>query len=329
LNVLVSGGAGYIGSHVAKEILGRGYGVVILDNLSKGHRGAVSGGVFVHGDCGDTGLVKEIVKENRISAVVHLAADSLVGESMVRPEIYCRNNLGNGIEFITALVEAGVRRFILSSTAAVYGEPEYTPIDEEHPVRPVNVYGATKLMLEQILSWYERAYGLRYVSLRYFNAAGADHGGEIGEDHDPETHLIPLVLQAALGKREKVSIFGTDYPTSDGTCLRDYIHVTDLALAHVLALEALGNGGPSAIYNLGNERGHSVCEVVEAVRRVTGRDFPVEEGPRREGDPAVLVAGSGKIKRELGWRPRFGGLDDIVRTAWEWHRRHPDGWGQT
>lgn len=267
-----------------------------------------------------------MVTEYRIDAVIHLAADSLVGESIARPEKYCQNNLSNGIGFITSLVEAGVRKFILSSTAAVYGEPGYTPIDEKHPARPVNVYGSTKLMLEEILSWHERAYGLRYISLRYFNAAGADLEGNIGEDHDPETHLIPLLMQAALGKRDKVTIYGTNYPTPDGTCLRDYIHVTDLAVAHILALEALESGGPSAVYNLGNEQGHSVREVIETVRRVTGRDFVVEEGPPREGDPAVLVASSQKIRRELGWMPRYGDLEVIVRTAWEWHRNHPDGY---
>jgi len=326
LNVLVTGGAGYIGSHVVLELLRLGYRVVTLDDLSRGHRAAVAGGVFVEGNCGDGALVRDLVERYDITAAVHLAADSQVGESMARPDKYCGNNLGNGINLLTALVQAGVRQFILSSTAAVYGEPEYTPIDEEHPTRPVNVYGGTKLMLEQILGWYERAFGLRYVSLRYFNAAGADPEGDIGEDHDPETHLIPLVMQAAMGRREKVVIYGTDYPTPDGTCLRDYIHVTDLAAAHVLALEALQEGGPPAVYNLGNERGHSVREVVETVRRVTGRDFPVEEGPRRAGDPAVLVASSRKIRRELGWRPRYGDLEQIVRTAWEWHRRHPAGY---
>ncbi|AGL02725.1 UDP-glucose 4-epimerase GalE [Desulfoscipio gibsoniae] len=325
-NILVTGGAGYIGSHVVQELLKRDYTVVTLDNLSKGHRGAVVGGVFVQGDCGNSMLVGELVKQHQINAVVHLAADSLVGESMTRPDKYCRNNLGNGIEFLTALVDAGVRQFILSSTAAVYGEPEYTPIDEAHPTRPVNVYGGTKLMLEQILGWYEHAYGLRFVALRYFNAAGADPGGNIGEDHNPETHLIPLVMQAALGKREKVTILGTNYPTPDGTCLRDYIHVSDLAVAHVLALEALQAGEPSAVYNLGNEQGHSVREVVDTVRRVTGRDFTVEEGPPREGDPAVLVASSRKIKDCLKWQPRYGELEEIVRTAWAWHSNHPDGY---
>lgn len=326
MNVLVTGGAGYIGSHVVKELLKRDYRVVTLDNLSKGHRDAVAGGVFVQGDCGDSVLVGELVKQYQINAVVHLAADSLVGESMTRPDKYCRNNLGNGVEFLTALVKAGVRQFILSSTAAVYGEPEYTPIDEAHTTRPINVYGGTKLMLEQILSWYERAFGLRYTALRYFNAAGADPDGNIGEDHDPETHLIPLVMQAALGKRDKITIYGTNYPTPDGTCLRDYIHVSDLAVAHILALQALEAGGASAVYNLGNERGYSVREVVDAVRRVTGRDFAVEEGLRREGDPAVLVASSRKIKESLNWQPRYGELEDIIRTAWAWHSNHPDGY---
>ena len=327
MSVLVAGGAGYIGSHAVKELLIKGHRVVVLDNLSRGCREAVAPGcVFVCGDCGDAALVKNLVIEYKINSVVHLAADSLVGESMVRPDKYCRNNLGKGINFLTALVESGVGRFILSSTAAVYGEPEYSPIDEGHPTRPVNVYGGTKLMLEQILDWYERAYGLRYVSLRYFNAAGADPGGDIGEDHSPETHLIPLVIQAALGKLEKVTIYGTDYPTPDGTCIRDYIHVSDLAAANILALEALRAGSPSAVYNLGNELGSSVREVVETVRRVSGRDFLVAVGPRREGDPAVLVASSQKIKRDLGWQPRYGDLETIVKTAWEWHKRHPEGY---
>lgn len=321
MNVLVTGGAGYIGSHVVKELLKRDYNVVTLDNLGKGRRSAVAGGVFVHGDCGDAALVRELADEYKITAAVHLAADSLVGESMARPDKYCRNNLNNGINLLTALVEAGVRQFILSSTAAVYGNPEYTPIDEAHPTKPVNVYGGTKLMLEEILGWYDQAYGLRYTSLRYFNAAGADPGGDMGENHNPETHLIPLVMQAALGKRKNVVIYGTDYPTPDGTCLRDYIHVSDLAAAHILALEALQAGNLSAVYNLGNEQGHSVRQVVETVRQITGRNFVVEEGPAREGDPAVLVASSRKIKKELGWKPLYGNLEDIVRTAWEWHRR--------
>jgi UDP-glucose 4-epimerase len=259
--------------------------------------------------------------------VVHLAADSLVGESMVKPARYCRNNLINGINLLDALIGRGVCCFIFSSTAAVYGEPQEVPITEDHPARPVNVYGATKLMLENVLDWYDRAYGLRYVSLRYFNAAGADESAAMGEDHDPETHLIPIVLQAALGLREKVTVFGDDYPTPDGTCIRDYIHVTDLAAAHALAVDALLSGRPSAVYNLGNERGHSVREVIDTARRVTGRDIPVETGFRREGDPAVLVAGSHKIQRELGWRPRYDDLETIIRTAWEWHRRHPGGYG--
>lgn len=326
MRILVTGGAGYIGSHVVKELLKREYKVVTLDNLAKGHRNAVAGGVFVHGDCGNALLIIKLIRDHKIEAVMHFAGDSLVGESMSRPDIYCLNNLGSGIGLLTALVEAGVRKFILSSTAAVYGEPEYTPIDEEHPARPVNVYGGTKLMLEEILRWYAQAFGLKYISLRYFNAAGADPDGVLGEDHNPETHLIPLVIQAALGRRKSITIHGTDYPTPDGTCIRDYIHVTDLAEAHILALEALQNGCPSAVYNLGNEEGHSVRQVIETVRKVSGRDFLIEEGPRREGDPAILVASSQKIRRELGWQPRYGDLETIVKTAWNWHRNHPEGY---
>ncbi|MCF8022832.1 MAG: UDP-glucose 4-epimerase GalE [Clostridiales bacterium] len=321
MNVIVTGGAGYIGSHVVKELLKRNYGVIVLDDLSSGHRDAVPGGIFVHGDCGDRELVKDIVEMHDIDAAIHLAASSLVGESMENPDKYYLNNVSNGINFLSALLHTGVRKFIFSSTAAVYGEPEYNPIDEDHPLCPINVYGKTKLMLENILEDYDQAYGMRYISLRYFNAAGADVEGDTGEDHDPETHLIPIIMQAVLGKRDKIMIYGDDYPTRDGTCLRDYIHVTDLADAHVLALEALHEGKPSAVYNLGNEQGHSVREVVDAVRRVTGRDFNEETGPRREGDPAVLVAGSQKIRRELGWQPCYGDLEEIVRTAWNWHRR--------
>ncbi|MDI6711245.1 MAG: UDP-glucose 4-epimerase GalE [Bacillota bacterium] len=328
MKVLVTGGAGYIGSHVVKELLARGYRTVTLDDLRKGHRAAVAGGAFIEGDCGDAELVARVCREYGVEAAVHLAADSLVGESMADPARYCRNNLAGGIGLLDVLLACGVRRFIFSSTAAVYGEPEEVPITEEHPTRPVNVYGATKFVFEQILEWYDRAYGLRYVSLRYFNAAGADESGEIGEDHRPETHLVPIVLQAALGKRDKVTVFGDDYPTPDGTCVRDYIHVTDLAQAHVLALEALLAGRPSAVYNLGSERGHSVREVIETARRVTGREIPVETGPRRAGDPAVLVAGSARIRRELGWAPRCGDLETIVRTAWAWHARHPEGYGE-
>jgi UDP-glucose 4-epimerase len=330
MHVLVTGGAGYIGSHTVKELLRSGYRVTVLDNLSRGHRAVVrvlAGAEFVWGDIADRELVVGLVRSRGIQAVLHFAALSLVGESVAEPSLYYHNNVVRSLSLLEAVREAGVPYFIFSSTAAVYGEPVNVPIEEDHPLVPTNPYGATKLSFEEALRWYGTAYGLKYIILRYFNAAGADPEGELGEDHQPETHLIPLVLQAALGLRPKVTIFGTDYPTPDGTCVRDYIHVTDLAAAHVLALRALEGGLPPGVYNLGNERGYSVREVVEVARRVTSRDFPVVEGDRRPGDPAVLVASSRRIREELGWRPRYGDLETILRTAWEWHRRHPEGYG--
>lgn len=330
MRVLVTGGAGYIGSHTVKELLRAGYGVTVLDDLSRGHRAVAKilpDAEFVWGDTADGDLVRDLLRSRRVEAVLHFAAFSLVGESVADPALYYRNNVVKGVSLLESVRKEHVPHFIFSSTAAVYGEPVRVPLEEDHPLVPANPYGATKLAFEQALRWYGEAYGVKYLTLRYFNAAGADPAGDIGEDHRPETHLIPAVLEAALGRREAVTIFGTDYPTPDGTCIRDYIHVTDLAAAHVLALRALAGGCGSGALNLGNEQGASVREVVEAARRVTGKDFEVIEGPRRAGDPAVLVASSRRVKEELGWRLRYGDLETIIGTAWEWHRRHPEGYG--
>ena len=326
MKVLVTGGAGYIGSQVALDLSRRGHEPVVLDNLSKGHREAVLAGKLVVGNIGDDKLVKRIIEEEQIDAVVHLAADSLVGESMTHPEKYFRNNIVNGLTLLETIVSCGVKRFVFSSTAAVYGEPNQVPIVEEHPKQPTNNYGFSKLTFEGMLDAFNHAHGLRYISLRYFNAAGADPEANIGEDHKPESHLIPIVLQAALGLREQLELFGVDYPTPDGTCIRDYIHVSDLSQAHLLALEALKAGADSTVYNLGNGQGYSNREVIETARRVTGRKISVRESERRSGDPAVLVASSEKIRRELGWKPVYPELEQIVETAWRWHERHPMGY---
>jgi UDP-glucose 4-epimerase len=325
LKLLVTGGAGYIGSHTIRELVKRGHRVVVLDNLSQGHAAAVPEGLLVRGDTGDRALLEHLCTEFEIEAVLHFAAGSLVGDSVRRPAAYYHNNVVKGLRLLDAMVESGVQYLVFSSTAAVYGEPRQVPIPEDHPVVPANPYGATKLALEEALQWYGAAYGLRFVSLRYFNAAGADPAGDIGEDHDPETHLIPLVLKAALGTGPELTVFGTDYPTPDGTCIRDYIHVNDLAEAHVLALEALAAGAPSTVYNLGNGSGYSVLEVVRAAGEVVGKPVKVNYGARRPGDPAVLVAGAEKIKERLNWRPRFSGLRAIIETAWRWHRSRPRG----
>lgn len=325
MNILVTGGAGYIGSHTVRELVNRKHRVVVLDNLSKGHEAAVKDAELVRGDTADRELLKNLFKEYRVEAVMHFAASSLVGESVRHPSGYYHNNVVKGLSLLDAMVESGVRHLVFSSTAAVYGEPREVPIPEDHPASPTNPYGATKLALEGAMRWYEEAYGLRYTSLRYFNAAGADPAGDIGEDHDPETHLIPLVLKVALGLMPRLEVFGTDYPTPDGTCVRDYIHVNDLADAHVLALEALASGFPSTVYNLGNGSGYSVLEVIRAAEEVVGRPITVNYGARRPGDPAALVAGSEKIRAELGWRPRLNDLRAIIETAWRWHRSHPRG----
>lgn len=326
MNILVTGGAGYIGSIVVEELIRRGYSVVVLDNLSTGHRAAVHPqATFVYGDLADRQTVRILFETYPIDAVMHFASYTLVAESMELPFKYLGENVTNGLNLLQEAVAHGVRRFILSSTANLFDRPRRIPIDEEEDIVPGSPYGESKNLLERILSWLDRIHGFRYAALRYFNAAGASPSGERGEDHDPETHLIPLVLRVALGLEEKVTIYGDDYPTRDGTCVRDYIHVTDLAQAHILALEALDQG--SRTYNLGNGQGFTVKEVIETCRDVTGYPIPAVVGPRRPGDPAVLVASSEKIRRELGWKPRYPDLRTMVEHAWNWHRTHPHGYG--
>jgi len=323
---LVTGGAGYIGSHTALELLEANGEVVIVDNLQKGHRSAVRGGKFYQGDLRDEAFLDSVFRENQIDEVVHFAADSLVGESVSDPLKYYNNNMVSAFRLLGKMNEYGVKRLVFSSTAATYGEPENTPILETDRTLPTNPYGETKLSVEKALKWADQAYGIKYISLRYFNAAGAHIGGEIGEDHRPETHLIPIVLQAALGQRDSVQVFGEDYNTPDGSCIRDYIHVTDLATAHILALRHLRDGGASNIFNLGNGTGFSVKEVIKAAREVTGVDIKEVKGPRRAGDPAVLVASSKRIRDELKWEPKYSDLSRIIETAWQWHKNHPNGY---
>jgi UDP-glucose 4-epimerase len=319
--ILVVGGAGYIGSHMVKDLLDTGYGVVTLDDLSTGHRELVLGGEFVEGGLGDPVLLDNLFSTHNISAVMHFAAFSLVGESVENPLKYYRNNMAATAELLDSMIRHNVKRFIFSSTAAVYGEPVEIPITENHPCNPTSPYGASKMAVERMLEDCDSAYGLKYISLRYFNAAGADESGKIGERHDNETHLIPLILEVATGRRENIKIFGTHYPTPDGTCIRDYIHVSDLTRAHLLALKALMSGGESAVYNLGNNRGHSVREVIELARKVTGKPIPAIKADKRPGDPAVLIASSDKIKKELAWKPEYEDLETIIKSAWVWHHK--------
>ncbi|MBN1945788.1 MAG: UDP-glucose 4-epimerase GalE [Bradymonadales bacterium] len=317
--ILVAGGAGYIGSHAVIALLERGYQVLVVDDLSTGRRELLQPGCSLEeGDLGDPEFIRGVFARYPVAAVMHFAAFSIVPESVSDPVKYYRNNVAKTVTLLDAMLDAGCKVFILSSTAAVYGEPERTPIEEGMPTRPTNPYGRSKLMIEQILADVAAARPLHYTSLRYFNAAGADPGLRAGELHEPETHLIPIILQVAAEIRPSVTVFGTDYPTHDGSCIRDYIHVTDLAEAHLLALDHLLGGGSSGVYNLGNGTGFSVLEVIETARRVTGRKVHLVEGPRRPGDPAVLVASSARIARDLGWRPRHQELEQIIDTAWRW-----------
>lgn len=327
MRIIVTGGAGYIGSVTAAELIGAGHEVVVLDNLYQGHRDAVPPEArFVECDLADREALRQVFAESGpVDGVMHFASYTLVGESMALPLKYLRDNVVNAANLLEAAAEAGTKRFILSSTANLFDEPERIPIDEDEAIVPGSPYGESKQTIERMLHWFDRIHGLRYAALRYFNAAGCTP--DRGEDHDPETHLIPLVLQVALGQREAITVFGDDYPTRDGTCVRDYIHVVDLAQAHILGLQGIDVLG-SRSYNLGNGQGYSVLEVIDAARRVTGEPIPHEIGPRRPGDPATLIASSEAIRRDLGWQPRFPDLDDIVASAWEWHRRHPDGYGR-
>ncbi len=316
--ILVVGGAGYIGSHMVWLLGQKGVDVVTLDNLSSGHRDAVLHGQFVLGDIADRLILDKVFGEHKFDAVMHFASFIQVGESVLDPAKYYQNNVVNTLNLLNAMRAHGVDKFIFSSTAAIFGEPEYVPIGEAHPQSPINPYGWSKRMVEQVLADYDRAYNLKSVCLRYFNAAGAHPDGLLGERHDPETHLIPLVLQAASGQRPHITVFGRDYDTPDGTCIRDYIHILDLAEAHWLALQHLQSGGETRAYNLGNGNGYSVNEVIETARRITGRAIPVQEGRRREGDPARLVADAGKIQQDLGWQPLYADLDIIVKHVWNW-----------
>ena len=326
MNGLVVGGAGYIGSHCVRQLRAAGHRPVVLDNFVFGHRGAVDGGVPVYeGELGDPYTVAPILREEGIGLVMHFAAFAYVGESVEDPRKYYENNFVATLRLLEAMLDGGVRKFVFSSTCATYGEPERLPITEETPQRPINPYGQTKLDVENCLRFFADAYGLSSASFRYFNAAGAAEDGSIGEDHDPETHLIPLVFDAATGRREHIRIFGTDYPTPDGTCLRDYVHVDDLSRAHIAVFDRLETPGAAYFYNLGTGTPNSVREVIGAVEAVTGRKVPVEEAPRRPGDPPALYADSRKAQRELGWEIRYPELDAIIASAWRWHEAHPDG----
>lgn len=326
MNILVTGGAGYIGSHTVRALIDAGFTPIVVDNFSRGHRSAIPKGVkVIELDIADSKLVN-IMKDNNIKGIMHFAAHSQVGESMINPSIYYENNVVGSYRLIESARQAGVQYFVFSSTAAVYGEPEEVPIVETTKLQPTNVYGRTKLMIEEMLHDYSAIYGSTYVALRYFNAAGADESGNIGEDHSPETHLIPLVLEAALKKRPHITVFGTDYDTSDGTCIRDYIHVTDLASAHVLAMNYLINGGESRAFNLGSGNGFSVKDIIETAKKVTEIDIPVEYGERRVGDPCTLIASSECIKDVLGWKPQHSELSQIIGDAWRWHQSHPMGY---
>src|SRR5687768_555780 len=321
MNVLVTGGAGYIGSICVEELINAGHAVAVLDNLSEGHRSAVDPRAkFVEGNLGDGELVAQTIKDAKAEAIIHFAAQALVGESMQNPGKYFRNNVGLGLELLDAAVRNGARKFVFSSTCATYGPPDRVPMTEDLPQRPINPYGESKLMFEKMLEWYRKIHGLEFVAFRYFNAAGAS--GKYGEHHRIETHLIPNVLKVPLGQATQCEIYGTDYPTPDGTCIRDYIHIIDLAQAHMLAMQP----GKQGFYNLGNGEGYSVREVIKMCERVSGKTIKALEKPRRPGDPPRLVASAQKAVTELGWKPKFAKLEDIVSTAWEWHKAHPSGY---
>ena len=326
MSILVTGGAGYIGSHCVAALIDRGVDVVVVDDLSKGHKASLKGGRLYVGSVADKEFLRNVFEQESIEAVIHFAAYSLVGESMTVPEQYFRNNVTAGLSLIETMIEHKVPYLVFSSTAATFGEPERVPIEEDDRQVPTNPYGESKLIVEHMLKWCDQAHGLKYCALRYFNVAGARPDGSIGEDHRPETHLIPMILQVAQGKREKLSLFGTDYPTKDGTCIRDYIHVDDLIDAHILALDYLRSGNPSSAFNLGNGQGFSNREIIEAARRVTGHPIPVSEEDRRPGDPAVLIASSQKAMDVLGWAPKYTNVEDIISTAWNWHSTHPNGY---
>jgi len=326
MSILVCGGAGYIGSHTVYELIKQGYQVVVIDNLQTGHKEAVhSEAIFYQGDVRDAKFLDEVFSKEKIDAVIHFAANSLVGESMTDPYKYYENNVYGTLKLLEAMRNHNVKRIVFSSTAAVYGEPKNIPILETDPTEPTNAYGETKLAMEKMFKWFDKAHGIKYISLRYFNVAGADISGEIGEDHNPETHLIPLVLQVPLNKREYISIYGDDYDTPDGTCIRDYIHVTDLANAHILALERLLNGSDSDVFNLGNGQGFSVKEIIEAARKVTGHPIPAKVVARRPGDPARLVASNKKAIEVLGWKIQYPNIEDIIASAWKFHQNKPNG----
>lgn len=323
--ILVTGGAGYIGSAAVEDLRKKGETVVVVDNLVYGHRDAVDSSVrFYEGEIGDENLIRKILNENEIEACMHFSAYAYVGESVEQPKKYYENNFVQTLKLLDVLIENNVKKFIFSSTCATYGEPQYVPIDEKHPQNPVNPYGMTKFMVEKVLRDYDAAYDLKFVALRYFNACGAS--GVCGEDHDPETHLIPLILFAAQGKRDAISIFGDDYPTPDGTAIRDYIHISDLSQAHLLALEHLRRGGDSEFINLGNGTGFSVKEVVEAARKITGKEIKAEIAPRRSGDPSRLVADAKKAREILGWNPQYPEIEKIIESAWAWHEENPNGY---
>lgn len=327
MKILVLGGAGYIGSHTVKELIKSGSQVVIVDNLETGYKEAVHPDAqFYQGDIRDRAFMDNVFEKEKIDGVIHFAANSLVGESMSEPLKYYDNNLYGTKVLLDSMVANGVDKIVFSSTAATYGEPKRVPILETDPTEPTNPYGETKLSMEKMMKWTDQAHGVRYVALRYFNACGADVSGEIGEAHSPETHLIPLILQVPNGQRDKISIYGDDYDTKDGTCVRDYIHVTDLAQAHILAMKYLIDGKESAIFNLGNGVGFTVKEVIEAARKVTNHPIPAEVVSRRSGDPAKLIASSEKAKKILGWNPQHADLEEIIESAWNWHRNHPNGY---